>query len=295
MNRLPLAFTSLILGLLVALDGQAHADEGPQDTPAVAEQVPRDVVACDVVGRTLTVTSRDGRVITRRDVAVSTIFSHARQGLVKPSTRAGRRVIACRAYVTPAGDARVVVHTLGRARYRFVNVRIAARLYNRAPAPVTTVEPTVEPPRPAAYGWWDRPTTVYAPVGDDWQVDVVLAAWNAGLPADRQVTRTSQPCAVGNPDGCFPVRVDVGGLIAQNAWGLAHQSAYTTGGMASCSIEVAGEVPLSYRPNVMAHEVGHCLGLTHWDHSQSVMSSTAQEARMPSTVDIEWIRDTYTH
>lgn len=272
-TRIATLVAAIVLAAVGTLLGpaEAHADE------ADAQRL----TACRVDGRTVTLTTADGRTIVRDSVAITTVLANVSEGLRKRPTRTGRVITACRTYAV-GDDTRTVIRTIGRARYRLTNVRVRAAIHARATVPNEA--------RPAVTARWATPVTVYAPVSADWQVDAVLAAWNAGLPTDRQATRALEPCTVTT---CITVAeataADLAASSSIDAHGLAWQ-AHAGGVMHSCRIDLAVEVPAVDRPAVMAHEFGHCLGLPHWEHAGSAMSITHQERPvMPSALDLAWI------
>lgn len=262
-----LLLATLTLGLLATI------------TPAPAQAAEAHVTACRVEGRTTTVTTTTG-VDRYRDLTIARAPFPGTRTIVRtrPGWRRTPTVTACR--VLASGT--VTVRT-PRARLAYT------------PAPAATEAPlevAVEvPARPAAVARWTTPTTVYAPIGADWQATAAVAAWNAALPSDRRITIVDQPCSVPT---CMTLtvrpRVDVDGYA-----GLAHWAYDATARvMFSCNVSLSEEVLVEDRPGVVVHELGHCLGLPHWDHAGSAMSSTTAYLPAPSAVDLAWVADTYT-
>ena len=75
------------------------------------------------------------------------------------------------------------------------------------------------------------------------------------------------------------------------AWGMA-DSYPINGQMMACDVVLSEQAPVEYRPSIFAHELGHCLGLPHWDHLGSVMHEIASTMSGPSPEDVAWLAST---
>lgn len=280
MKRIATILATAVALLVPASPVAAHGDH--------ADRVESCKTKTRVTGTHVTrVKWESGRKMRRVNLTVKTrLFPGERKALGSRGRKLAPRVTSCR--VNRQGA--VVVRTESRARFAFVPPAT-----EETPQSEPTPTP-VEAPRPLAVGRWATPTTLYAPVAADWQPDAVLAAWNAALPADRQVARTHEPCATADRT-CIDVEVlpmarlaELHAAVGGIAWWQYDES---TRLMIGCSIDLAVEVAPEQRPGVLAHELGHCLGLPHWEHSESVMSSVGAHAPMPAAVDLQWIVDTY--
>lgn len=192
------------------------------------------------------------------------VFSGVRQ-VVKPPKRRGNRVTRCRV----KGDGTVVLRTDGGAR-----IDIAQTI-----APQT--------PHPDRVGRWASPITYHSTLSAEWQVAEAVAAWNAGLPADRRLAPQAEPC---NVTTCISITSSPR-LTQPHHTGEAHTIS-ADGEMAYCAIEVADYAAMEEWPAIVAHELGHCLGLPHWDYRGSIMYDGAGGwADLPSRYDLEWLAE----
>lgn len=267
-----LALALLTLCLLVpARTASAHESDGVDL-----------VVSCSTAkragGQLVTrVRWESGRKVRRVNMTAETrLFGGDREWRTPAKRKADPRIVKC---VALRGGT-VVVRTMSQARYAFV-----------PPAPAE-----VAPPAPAAWATWTAPVTLSVPGLDaSWQAREAVAAWNVGLPEGLKVALTEAPCVEGQT-GCVAVRErDLTGVQAvglgpgDTMWGGA---TFTQDGgvMLSCEIGLSPVVPLERRPHVMLHELGHCLGLPHWDtedgESWTVMGTGDSE---PAALDVtEW-------
>lgn len=203
-------------------------------------------------------------------------FPGKRWTMMKDMTRSGNKIISC----TVKADGAVYVKTKGADRYKYV-----------PPAPLviqTTTTPQAQPERPAREAHWNVPIilSVSPEVESDWRVADMAAAWQQGI------TVTTEPC--GDAFACVPVRYN--DLASLAAWGVAYQQWNTYNDnpekiMSACTIELDPITPSVARPEIMAHEIGHCLGLPHWQTTEplTVMSNLIR-AKSPTSSDLEWVR-----
>lgn len=154
-------------------------------------------------------------------------------------------------------------------------------------------QPVAAPPR--AMGTWATATTMYAPVGDDWRVPEVVAAWNAALPQDRQVSLVSTPCGV--EPTCISVTAVETIPNSQPNWIGAAFVSIVNDTIVSASVMLDTDTPAEMRAHVTSHEIGHALGLPHWEHPGSVMTSAVDhpEVALPTALDQDWLSSAYSH
>lgn len=224
-----------------------------------------------------------GRTVRRVNLTARTrLFPGARELWSSSWGKPDPRVVGC----AVLDNGTVLVRTKSRAKYAFV-----------PPAP--EAPPTAAP---AAYGSWQVPLTLsVAGLDASWQAPEAAAAWNAALPEGRKITVTDVPCAEGQV-GCIAVAErDLEGLQhvdvdAHRTWRGAAWVVAQDGVMHSCSIGLSPHVPATGRPRTMAHELGHCLGLTHWntddDYEWTVMSTEANTEAVTEW-DLAWLSAVY--
>jgi len=142
---------------------------------------------------------------------------------------------------------------------------------------------------PAIYGLWPKTgnvatVLVYAPVDRRWGVERVARQWNEA--GGLRLVLTSTPC-----QGCITIRK------ATSPDALADAAIYADGGvMQRCDIRLD---PSTFFPqwavgrrSVVAHELGHCLGLGHTTRSNSAVGKMSG-LDGPTWRDLEWIQQLY--
>lgn len=228
-----------------------------------------------------------GRQVRRVGLTAETrLFPGERVWWTVSKRKTDPRVVSCKALA----NGTVVVRTAARARYAFV-----------PPEPAE-----VAPSAPAAVARWTTPVTLSVPGLDaSWQAHEAAAAWNVALPGELKITVTDVPCGEGQT-GCIPAQVeDLTGVpgeglaAGETMWGGAWQ-AQNDGVMEWCRIGLnAVDTPAELRPYVMAHELGHCLGLPHWEtegHTPwTVMSTRASGSAAVGVTewDVAWLSAVY--
>lgn len=176
--------------------------------------------------------------------------------------RPGKRVTKC----LVQRDGTVVLRTNGGARIEY---------YQPDPPPDT---------RPVeSYGRWAGPVTFHSTLPAEWGVAEAVAAWNEGA---GQLSMQAEPCGT-NPS-C--ISIGIGPMVTAGGLGEAYPVANASGMLTSCAVVVEASVPTEWRRSTVAHEVGHCLGLTHWDYEGSIMFHEADGwVDLPSRYDLEWL------
>lgn len=264
-----------VLLALAALNAAAGSSEAHDEAPAVT--------SCQTVhkgDRYITVVRWTAGPTTRyRDLTVAAAPFPGDRQVTRARTGWRRLPVVTGCKVLASG---VVTVRTARARLAYTVTHVEE-------APAVEAAPVIEA-RPAAVGRWLTPVTLYAPtLAADWQVDAVVAAWNTALPADRRITVTATPC--GTDLTCIPIRTapmaDLYSPVDGLAWWVP-----VDGVMQACSIDLAIEVPTADRGGVLAHELGHCLGLPHWDNPASIMDTNGHPAT-PQPIDLAWVTDTY--
>jgi hypothetical protein len=281
---------SLAATSLAAPPAQQDAAASPDGLAA-----PRllDVVGCSIRktpdGERTTLLLTQGRAVSFNTTMRSTTVVGAQHRLAT-GTR-GPRWAKCRVGYPGHGRPRVslIVTTVGGARWQILNPQHP----QIAPAPAP--EP-VAPPRPTAAATWPSgPLTLSAPGLDpSWDLPAVAAAFDTALPGDRQISVTTAPCATAT---CISV-TEVPSIAltgdATDYWGMAWPD-FRDGVMRACSIHLSSVVPPGARQQITAHEVGHCLGLPHWQAGSLTVMSTSGVAAPggPTPTDLAWVAESY--
>ncbi len=199
---------------------------------------------------------------------------------------------------------------INRCTVRGIHVRTwtvgGAKVHTRQIPTPPPVEPTETAPLPSGpppevnHRWASGPPiTLYSTVGVEWRVAEAVAAWNSALPSDRTIIITSEPCTgrcitvsevptITPPEGVDPNAI---------WWGMAFAHSPTPRVIEDCEATLSSVVPVSSRPHVTSHELGHCLGLPHWDFAGSVMNDGDGERwvpnGLPTTHDLAWLSSAY--
>lgn len=122
------------------------------------------------------------------------------------------------------------------------------------------------------YGRWSKSeVTVHAVTpmrGSGWKLRKAINAWNsAGVITIKRTSKLEGADITITELPASAREAEVAGWL-----GLAYVLwTDTDGEIASCGIELNEDVEKSYRKRVMAHELGHCLGLNHGDQEGSIM------------------------
>lgn len=118
-------------------------------------------------------------------------------------------------------------------------------------------------------GKWNITTVnVYAGpnLDDTWKLNKIINEWSMG---PVQLHRVYAPCT-----NCITIkRVPNPVLNNEPQGGIAWTYNATDGSIYNCAIELRSKgTHRLYRPRVLAHELGHCIGLNHNMLKNSVMS-----------------------
>lgn len=279
-----LVLTAPLAIVSISTPAQSHDEAGVID-PVVA-------TSCHTSGRITQVDWSDGFRSAQRDITAKAF----------PGSR--MRVRNPKVWNKPDWVVRCVVNknlvrlwTKNGAKWLIIQAELITPLI--VTSPQKPLVPTGPPP--PSFAQWTTPITISSQLDESWGVPSVVAAWNTALPADRQITLTDVPCptALQLATTCIPIEA-VETIPGHPEWyGVAHP--YHTGTlMERCDIQIValGETFKVNRAAQIGHEIGHCLGLPHWEDFAGAVMSTYNYAPegstgLPTQYDLTWLAASY--
>lgn len=202
------------------------------------------------------------------------------ESAVKPKMT---KVIDCMVRVVN-GRRSIIATTRGGAEWLIIRPTVAGK--HRPTMTVSTTPVIAE--RPTALATWPGTITINTLVRDEWQVQQAVDAWNVALPEGRKimVNACDYDCSI------TVIEQDRLEFEGGEAWGLAWRQVEGSH-MTDCDIELSSQATPDLMLSVTSHEIGHCLGLPHWNDGDSVMSAGSYTNLLPTTADLQWVIDTY--
>lgn len=123
-------------------------------------------------------------------------------------------------------------------------------------------------------------------------VAAAITGWNNYTPNLQLTyagtsTATSNLCLGNQPDGQNTISWQIGGGIGLSCW--------WTGANGECDVLLGtgSQLPLSYYQGILAHELGHCVGLGHTPDTTALMYHTYHNQNVPQADDIAGICSHY--
>lgn len=126
-------------------------------------------------------------------------------------------------------------------------------------------------------------------IGKSWQARRMIRSWNAA--GSIHLTITYSTCVT----NCIVVKRKRPPAINPE-WGGVAWAQQTDGVISHCDVNLNTSVtnwPVA-RAHIIAHEIGHCLGLPHSDDPNSVMYSSGYNIHETTEFDLNNLRTLYT-